>query len=97
MGYIPDTIEGNFILDRLINAFKLGYVFKIGDSITTGKKNTIVWNGIHHKTELSGIFGFPDDTYLDRLNTELKGFNVLGPYEGDLKKGKRVVIDNRQN
>lgn len=38
--------------------------------MTTGMDNQIVWNGIHHKTALSGgpgSFGYPDDTYLKRV------------------------------
>ena len=42
----------------------------MGRSVTTGRDNQIVWNGIHHKTNTSGgssHFGYPDDTYFDRV------------------------------
>ena len=42
--------------------------------MTTGLDNQIVWNGIHHKTSLTGgvaTFGYPDDTYLKRVKEEL--------------------------
>ncbi len=33
--------------------------------------------GIHHKTSAGGgAYGYPDDTYLDRVIDELKGFGV---------------------
>ena len=42
--------------------------------MTTGLDNQTVWNGIHHKTSMSGgvaSFGYPDETYLDRVKQEL--------------------------
>lgn len=32
----------------------LPYYFQVGDSITTGAKNVVVWNNVHHKTNVSG-------------------------------------------
>uniref|UniRef100_A0A915DH42 E3 ubiquitin-protein ligase n=1 Tax=Ditylenchus dipsaci TaxID=166011 RepID=A0A915DH42_9BILA len=29
-------------------------IFTIGDSVTTGQKNVVTWNGIHHKTSMLG-------------------------------------------
>lgn len=47
-------------------------VFTIGTSLTTGRANSVVWAGIHHKTSTSaGPYGYPDPTYLDRVRSEL--------------------------
>ncbi|CAN0380565.1 unnamed protein product [Phaeothamnion confervicola] len=48
--------------------------FTVGTSITTGRSNCVVWNGVHHKTSIGGgsaSFGYPDPTYLDRVKEEL--------------------------
>ncbi|KAK6025445.1 hypothetical protein OSTOST_08653 [Ostertagia ostertagi] len=35
-------------------AFERRLIFTVGDSITTGAKNVVVWNNIHHKTNVTG-------------------------------------------
>ena len=53
--------------------------FVVGTSITTGRKNTVVWNGIHHKTSLYGgptYFGYPDPNYFNRVKEELAARGV---------------------
>ena len=52
----------------------------MGRSVTTGRDNQIVWNGIHHKTNTSGgssHFGYPDDTYFDRVKLEMAAKGVV--------------------
>ena len=49
-------------------------MFTIGTSVTTGRNNVIVWNGIHHKTRICGgssNYGWPDPTYFNRVKFEL--------------------------
>lgn len=53
-GYLPDNAEGREVRDLLKIAFDRKLIFTIGRSVTTGLDNQIVWNGIHHKTNLSG-------------------------------------------
>ena len=46
----------------------------MGTSVTTGQTDTVVWSGIHHKTNTHGgssRFGYPDDSYLNRVTLEL--------------------------
>jgi len=77
--YLPDNKEGNDLLKLFKIAFDRKLIFRIGTSVTTGEENTVVWNGIHMKTSLSGgptNFGYPDDTYFDRVKEELKDFGV---------------------
>lgn len=54
-------------------------IFTVGTSSTTGEPDTVVWNGIHHKTEmmsnLSG-HGYPDPNYLDNVLSELASQGV---------------------
>jgi deltex-like protein len=54
-------------------------LFRVGRSVTTSCDNTTVWNGIHHKTNYQGgpaSFGYPDETYLDRVREELAAAGV---------------------
>ena len=61
----------------IVVAFRRRLCFLIGTSLTTGKKDTVVWAGIHHKTSpVGGQFGYPDPTYLDRVTEELKARNI---------------------
>lgn len=72
--YLPNCSEGKEVLDLLKQAFERKLIFRIGDSITSGRKNVIVWNGIHHKTSLYGgssHYGYPDETYFMRVKLEL--------------------------
>jgi len=52
--YVPDTKEGREVLLLLIKAFKRKVSFTVGDSVTTGRSNVVVWNSIHHKTHTHG-------------------------------------------
>jgi deltex-like protein len=77
--FLPNTDEGREILGLLKVAFDRRLTFTIGTSVTTGVKNTTVWNGIHHKTNISGgptSFGYPDDTYFNRVKEELAAKGV---------------------
>lgn len=52
--------------------------FTVNRSITTGQDDQVVWNGIHHKTSAGGgAYGYPDETYLDRVTEELKEKGVF--------------------
>lgn len=58
------------MLKLLEEAFNRKLIFTVGRSVTTGRDNQVVWNGIHHKTNLSGgsaYFGYPDETYFKRV------------------------------
>ena len=77
--YLPNTKEGREVLALLKIAFDRKLTFIIGTSVTTGKKNTVVWNGIHHKTNISGgptNFGYPDNSYFNRVKDELASKGV---------------------
>ena len=77
--YLPHTDEGIEILGLLKVAFDRKLTFTVGTSVTTGKTNTTVWNGIHHKTSLNGgptCFGYPDNTYFNRVKEELASKGV---------------------
>mmetsp|Transcript_22195 Transcript_22195/g.53249 ORF Transcript_22195/g.53249 Transcript_22195/m.53249 type:complete len:350 (+) Transcript_22195:81-1130(+) len=80
IAYLPDNAEGAEIANLLAEAFRRGLVFQVGDSVTNGSKNTTVWNGIHHKTNMHGgssHYGYPDDTYLSRVKEELAAKGVM--------------------
>jgi hypothetical protein len=84
--YLPINDEGTEILEMLKIAFKRGHIFTVGTSVTSGKKNTVVWNGIHHKTATGGgtkYYGYPDPTYFSRVKEELA---AKGVFVGDIKK-----------
>ena len=87
MNYIPNTRKGRILLGLLKIAFDRKLTFTIGTSVTTGEKNCVVWNGIHHKSSLSGgptNYGYPDPTYFDRVSEELAAKGVFkDDYEND--------------
>ncbi|XP_078542383.1 E3 ubiquitin-protein ligase DTX3L-like isoform X2 [Lissotriton helveticus] len=75
--YLPDNPEGREVLKMLYQAFKQKLTFTIGESRTTGEKNTVTWNDIHHKTSThSETFGYPDPDYLRRVKEELRAKGI---------------------
>nr|DBA19534.1 TPA: hypothetical protein GDO54_015354 [Pyxicephalus adspersus] len=52
--YLPDNKEGRQILSLLKKAFDQRLIFTVGESRTTGAKDTVTWNDIHHKTSMTG-------------------------------------------
>uniref|UniRef100_A0A914WC66 E3 ubiquitin-protein ligase n=1 Tax=Plectus sambesii TaxID=2011161 RepID=A0A914WC66_9BILA len=79
MAFLPYNDEGRLVLKLLKLAFDHRLTFTVGDSITTGAKNVVVWNNIHHKTSLHGgpqCFGYPDPTYLSRVQEELHAAGI---------------------
>ena len=78
--YLPNNKEGREVLALLKIAFDRTLTFVVGTSVTTGQKNTVVWNGIHHKTSLTGgtnYYGYPDPTYFNRVKEELASKGVI--------------------
>ncbi|XP_068021449.1 probable E3 ubiquitin-protein ligase DTX2 [Melanerpes formicivorus] len=77
--YLPDNEKGRKVLELLRVAWRRRLIFTVGTSSTTGESNTVVWNEIHHKTEmdtnLSG-HGYPDPNYLDNVLAELAAQGV---------------------
>lgn len=77
--FLPDNDKGRKVLELLKVAWMRRLVFTVGTSSTTGEPDTVVWNGIHHKTEmmsnLSG-HGYPDPNYLDNVLSELASQGV---------------------
>ncbi|CAH2304962.1 poly [ADP-ribose] polymerase 14-like [Pelobates cultripes] len=75
-----DTVrDGRVILQLLKRAFDQRLVFTIGVSRTTGAKDCVTWNDIHHKTSPHGgpsQFGYPDPDYLNRVRDELKAKGI---------------------
>jgi len=72
--FLPDNQEGRHVLKLLCKSFEARQTFTIGESRTTGQKNVVTWNDIHHKTSYCGgpeNFGYPDETYLNRVQQEL--------------------------
>lgn len=78
--FLPDNEEGKEVLKKLKIAFERRLTFIVGTSITSGRSNTVVWNGIHHKTNTTGgppRYGYPDPTYLGRVTQELANVGIL--------------------
>jgi len=77
--FLPKNGEGLEVLSLFQIAFERRLLFTIGRSVTTGRDNTVIWNGIHMKTQPCGgsaNFGFPDPTYFDRVKKEFSDFGV---------------------
>ena len=75
--YLPDNDDGRRLARRLKYAFSRGLTFRIGTSLTTGKKGQVTWASIHHKTNhKQGQHGWPDAGYFVRCNKELDNLGV---------------------
>ncbi|XP_070540305.1 E3 ubiquitin-protein ligase TRIM56-like isoform X2 [Ptychodera flava] len=77
--YLPDNAEGREVLKLLRIAFDRRLTFTIDTSRTTGRRDSIVWNDIRHKTgEQGGAegYGYPDPGYLARVKDELAALGV---------------------
>ncbi|XP_028662961.1 probable E3 ubiquitin-protein ligase DTX2 isoform X1 [Erpetoichthys calabaricus] len=77
--YLPDSDKGRKVLELLKVAWHRRLIFTIGTSSTTGETDTVVWNEIHHKTEMmsnSSGHGYPDPNYLDNVLLELAAQGV---------------------
>uniref|UniRef100_A0A8B9KGI9 E3 ubiquitin-protein ligase n=1 Tax=Astyanax mexicanus TaxID=7994 RepID=A0A8B9KGI9_ASTMX len=77
--YLPSNTEGKEVLQLLQRAFDRRLIFTVGTSTFTGANNTITWNGIHHKTSMTGgpqNYGYPDPDYLKRVKKELKAKGI---------------------
>lgn len=77
--YLPDGSKGRLVLELLKLAWARRLIFTIGVSSTTGESDTVVWNEIHHKTEMNSNItghGYPDPNYLDNVIAELSSQGV---------------------
>jgi hypothetical protein len=93
--YLPYNEEGIITLGMLKVAFDRKLTFVVGTSVTTGQKNTVVWNGIHHKTSTTGgtsNYGYPDKTYFNRVQEELASKGIT---KEDFKNGELKSIANQ--
>ena len=79
-GYLPDSPEGIGACALLVKGFLAGQLFVVGDSVTTGATNCVVWGGVHQKTSPSGgvhCHGWPDPSYFERLMHECAAVGVF--------------------
>uniref|UniRef100_A0A8C1T2U1 E3 ubiquitin-protein ligase n=1 Tax=Cyprinus carpio TaxID=7962 RepID=A0A8C1T2U1_CYPCA len=77
--YLPNNREGKEVLALLQRAFNQKVIFTVGTSTTSGIKNAVTWNDIHHKTNTHGgpeNYGYPDPDYLRRVKDELKAKGI---------------------
>ncbi|KAE8624883.1 hypothetical protein XENTR_v10006078 [Xenopus tropicalis] len=77
--YLPDNEKGRLVLELLKLAWARRLIFTIGVSSTTGESDTVVWNEIHHKTEMNSNIsghGYPDPNYMDNVVAELAAQGV---------------------
>lgn len=78
--FLPASEDGCRVLLKIMKAWDARLLFTVGTSVTTGQQNAIIWNGIHHKTNTTGgpcQFGFPDATYLKRVEQELAAAGIF--------------------
>ncbi len=67
------------VLELLKVAWTRRLIFTVGTSSTTGEPDTVIWNEIHHKTEMMSNVsghGYPDPNYLDNVLSELASQGV---------------------
>lgn len=79
IAFFPASVKGKQVIGKLMHAWDGRRIFTIGTSLTTGIEDCVIWNGIHHKTNIHGGpvgFGYPDAGYLDRVLSELADVGV---------------------
>ncbi|XP_016148255.1 probable E3 ubiquitin-protein ligase DTX2 isoform X2 [Sinocyclocheilus grahami] len=77
--FLPDNDKGRKVLELLKVAWTRRLIFTVGTSSTTGEPDTVIWNEIHHKTEMMSNVsghGYPDPNYLDNVLSELASQGV---------------------
>lgn len=79
--FLPATTDGLKVLQTISDTYRGKAVFTVGKSITTGKENCVIWDGIHFKTRRHGgavNHAYPDPSYFDRVVTECssKGYTM---------------------
>ena len=87
---LPISEEGKLGLCLLEQAWMAGKLFRIGESLTTGKKNVIVYGNIHIKSTTTGAHGYQGDPKKDmkkrvlpNLISECNGANIYTPMQLD--------------
>ena len=99
VAYIPDTEEGREVLALLVTSFKRRLTFTVGFSVVRGCDNCIVWNGVHHKTRTYGgstHYGYPDNTYFNRVKQELALKGVVFATEAEKAAEIELVTKNER-
>jgi len=83
VAYLPDSAEGQKVLQGLCTAFRRRLLFTVGKSLTLGLSDCVTWAGVHHKTMVQGgLYGYPDPGYLPRALQEL---NERGVTDQDME------------
>jgi Deltex C-terminal domain len=80
IAYLPDSSEGNRLLQRLVYAFQHGLTFQVGTSMANdrSKNCNISWASIPHKTtrQGGGPHSWPDPFYFKICDEELDNLGV---------------------
>ena len=105
--YYPNIDEGYLVIWLLIKAFLVGKLFRIGDSILTGKKNVITYGNIHLKTSKSGgiaYHGYSEnpnkdliDIVLPNLISECNAFDILRVYGKRFDRNGLILSEGGYN
>lgn len=77
--FIPGTSDGHRVLQKFLRAWDARLLFRIGISLTTGKSNCVIWNGIPHKTNTIGgpaQYGYPDPNYITIVEEALSAVGI---------------------
>lgn len=81
VAYLPNTPMGQYVLRLFRKAWDRKVLFTIGRSLSLDADNRIIYNGIHMKTVKTRVvgypWGYPDDTYLDRVTDEFKQKGIV--------------------
>ena len=88
MSFVPSAhpaMQTQQVLKLLIKAWERRLTFTIGTSLTLGRANSVVWNEIHHKTQLDNRWehGFPDNKYIGNVLQELYSQGVFDSDDDD--------------
>lgn len=79
IAYYPINHEGSKIVALLCVAWQRNLLFTLGESLSRGTSNSIIWGQVHQKTSRSGgqtAHGYPDPTYHQRMLVEFQACGV---------------------
>jgi len=73
--YLPKNQDGEDVLKLFISAFYYRRLFGVGDSLTSGASDTVIYSTIHQRSSMVGgptVHGYPDPFYLRDVTIEIE-------------------------
>ena len=76
IAYLPDSDQGRRVLGLLKKAWGLKMTFGVGTYPVSKLNDVAVWNISHKTSRFGGHHGYPDASYLERVEDELRALSI---------------------